>query len=124
MSYLIAPKSDASAGHSIYCLYANGCLELQSRLRQQQLRAAEQPGEPDISVTRADAKIEGIAQLNSDKPFSRNTEKRLELHTIDGAIEVDVVMSGRERLKLEAIGEKRQANISIKIVSVIVKTYA
>lgn len=74
-------------------------------------------------MTRADAKIEGIAQLNSDKPFSRNAEKRLELHTVDGVIEVEVVMSGRERLKLEAVGEKRQANISIKIVSIIVLTF-
>lgn len=71
-------------------------------------------------MTRVDAKIEGIAQLNSDKPFSRNTEKRLELHTVDGAIDVEVLMSGRERLSLEAIGEKRLANISIKIVSNIV----
>jgi hypothetical protein len=89
----------------------------QSRLRQKQLRAAEQPGEPDISVTRVEENIEGVAQLNSDKSFSRHTEKRLELRTVEGEIDVDVVMSGRERLMLEAIGEKRQANISIKIVS-------
>ncbi|KAG9112451.1 hypothetical protein FRC07_007898, partial [Ceratobasidium sp. 392] len=86
-----------------------------SRLRQKQLRAAEQPGEPDISVTRVEESIEGVAHLHSDKPFSRNTEKRLELRTVQGAIDVDVVMDGRERLVLEAIGEKRQANISLKI---------
>ncbi|KAG9112443.1 hypothetical protein FRC07_007911 [Ceratobasidium sp. 392] len=86
-----------------------------SRLRQKQLRAAEQPGEPDISVTRVEESIEGVAHLHSDKPVSRNTEKRLELRTVQGVIDVDVVMDGRERLVLEAIGEKRQANISLKI---------
>ncbi|KAG8722300.1 hypothetical protein FRC12_020154 [Ceratobasidium sp. 428] len=80
-----------------------------------QLRAAEQPGEPDISVTRVEESIEGVVHLHSDKPLSRSTEKRLELRTVQGTIDVDVVMDGRERLVLEAIGEKREANISLKI---------
>ncbi|KAG8790540.1 hypothetical protein FRC12_011644 [Ceratobasidium sp. 428] len=80
-----------------------------------QLRAAEQPGEPDISVTRVEESIEGVAHLHSDKPLSRSTEKRLELRTVQGTIDVDVVMDGRERLVLEAVGEKREANISLKI---------
>ncbi|QRV73220.1 hypothetical protein RhiJN_01234 [Ceratobasidium sp. AG-Ba] len=86
-----------------------------SRLRQKQLRAAEQPGEADVSITRVEENIEGVAHLHSDKPFSRNTEKRLELKTVRGTMDVDVVMDGRERLVLEAIGEKREANISLKI---------
>ncbi|KAG9082013.1 hypothetical protein FS749_007178, partial [Ceratobasidium sp. UAMH 11750] len=87
----------------------------QSRLRQKQLRAAEQPGEPDISITRVEESIEGVAHLHSDKPFSRNTEKRLELRTVEGTMDVDVVVDGRERLVLEAIGERRQANVNLKI---------
>ncbi|KAF8681321.1 hypothetical protein RhiXN_04534 [Rhizoctonia solani] len=86
-----------------------------SRLRQKQLRAAEQPGESEISITRADRSIEGIAHLNSDKPLVQTKSKRLDLRTVSGKIDIELIMEGHERLGLEATGAKREANVSIKI---------
>ncbi|CAE6480535.1 unnamed protein product [Rhizoctonia solani] len=89
-----------------------------SRLRQKQLRAAEQPGESDISIARADRSIEGIAHLNSDKPLVQTKSKRLELRTGLGKIDVELVIEGHERLGLEAIGENREASVSVKITRI------
>ncbi|CAE6536123.1 unnamed protein product [Rhizoctonia solani] len=89
-----------------------------SRLRQKQLRAAEQPGESDISISRADRSIEGVAHLNSDKPLVQTKSKRLDLRTNSGKIDIEVIMEGHERLGLEAIGEKREANVSVKITRI------
>ncbi|CAE7182874.1 unnamed protein product [Rhizoctonia solani] len=89
-----------------------------SRLRQKQLRAAEQPGESDISIARADRSIEGVAHLNSDKPLVQTKSKRLDLRTSSGKIDVEVIMEGHERLGLEVIGEKREASASVKITRI------
>ncbi|CAE6422384.1 unnamed protein product [Rhizoctonia solani] len=88
-----------------------------SRLRQKQLRAAEQPGEPEISIARADRSIEGVAHLNSDKPLVQTKSKRLDLRTVSGKIDVEVIMEGHERLGLEAIGGKREANARTSQIS-------